>query len=153
MDKTGPEQSKTGLIVKSKTLRKKHLCCKVFGFEVFPRDSKATTVLRQVKRRRDRPRTVLKQLHHSPRQDQAAQDRPSTAQHRTKTSQDRLTFEAKNIERPLVYERFSGFQATANANPRPRQPPDMSRQEETTPDSLQTAHDLPLKASDRPKTG
>ena len=44
LDKTGPAQSKTGLIVKSKTLRKTQLFCKVFGISGFPRDFKATTV-------------------------------------------------------------------------------------------------------------
>ena len=40
-------------------------------------------------------RNSSKKLHHSPGQDQTARDRPSTAQHGTKTSPGRLTFQAQ----------------------------------------------------------
>ena len=100
-----------------------------------------------------------KKLHHSPGQDQTARDRPSTAQHRTKTSPGRLTFQAKNIERPFVVERLSRFQATSNANPKPTQPPDRSREKrqpqtlsrppKTCPRKPQTG---PRQAQNRPKS-
>ena len=155
------------------TLNRSNVLCGFQDCRYFRRDPEATKVPRQVKTLRDRPRTVLKKLHHSTKQDQTAQNRPSTAQHRTKTSPVKLTLQAKSIDdhllmkgcrdvKPLLTRTQS--QHSLQAGPerrentrlspdRPRPAPESPRQTENRlkagPRHVKTIQDRPKTSQDR----
>ena len=102
----GPKQTKTGLISKPK-ISKRHLYVKVFRisgiFKEYPSQRQPTDKSRDRMTVENRPKTALKKFQHCPRQDQAGQDRPCTAQHKPNTGTHRLTFMVKNFIYSYVF--------------------------------------------------